>query len=145
MITSFDQWLFCNGIDRPSKEAKELAGKAWDAALLSGDKEDTLWQRQQRLKITNRAWIEIGAIYQSKRALLKKQVTHWIGKFNILRIENQTLCRKIKAVLKRNAELQKYVTDQETLKIVKTLAKETFKTPLLKSKDTVHEREPAKC
>lgn len=60
--------------------------------------EDNLWQRQERLKITNSVWVQIDAIYQSKRAQLKKQVTHWYGKFMIVKAENNRLRAKIRTM-----------------------------------------------
>jgi hypothetical protein len=36
----------------------------------------------------------VASFYQSRRALLKKQVTHWIGKFMICKAENNALRKK---------------------------------------------------
>lgn len=38
----------------------------------------------------------VTSFYQSKRALLKKQVTHWMGKFAIVKHENNILRNKVK-------------------------------------------------
>ena len=38
---------------------------------------------------------DIASFYQSKRAKLKKQVTHWIGKFMICKAENNALRNKL--------------------------------------------------
>jgi chromosome segregation ATPase len=38
----------------------------------------------------------VTSFYQSKRALLKKQVTHWMGKFSIVKHENNNLRQKNK-------------------------------------------------
>ena len=37
----------------------------------------------------------VTSFYQSKRAKVKKQITHWIGKFRIVKAENHTLRKKI--------------------------------------------------
>lgn len=60
--------------------------------------EDNLLQRQERLNITNRIWTEVQAAYQSKRDQLKKQVTHWYGKFMIVKQENNRLRAKIRTM-----------------------------------------------
>lgn len=47
----------------------------------------------------------VASFYQSKRAQLKKQVTHWYGKFMICKAENNKIRSINKAITKRNAEL----------------------------------------
>ncbi len=43
--------------------------------------------------------------FQSKRAQLKKQVTHWIGKFMVVKAENNRLRQYNRAALARKNEL----------------------------------------
>jgi hypothetical protein len=40
----------------------------------------------------------IASFYQGKRAMLKKQVTHWIGKFMIVKHENNRLREKVRSL-----------------------------------------------
>jgi hypothetical protein len=58
----------------------------------------------------------VTSFYQSKRAKLKKQVTHWIGKFmivknenNVTRQKNKHLCRMIKSYRDSEIQLQREV------------------------------------
>lgn len=46
----------------------------------------------------------VTSFYQSKRAQVKKQLTHWIGKFAIVKAENNVLRKK-------NKELSQCLTD----------------------------------
>jgi hypothetical protein len=39
----------------------------------------------------------VTSFYQSKRAILKKQLTHWIGKFMIVKAENNRIRQLLKA------------------------------------------------
>lgn len=47
----------------------------------------------------------ITSFYQSKRSRIKKQLTHWIGKFAIVTAENNKLRSINKAITNRNTEL----------------------------------------
>jgi hypothetical protein len=46
----------------------------------------------------------VTSFYQSKRALLKKQVTHWMGKFAIVKHENNVLRNKIRRLADAGAD-----------------------------------------
>jgi hypothetical protein len=59
----------------------------------------------------------VASFYQSKRAHLKKQVTHWIGKFmicknenNVIRQKNKDLCALVRNYRDTEVELQRELT-----------------------------------
>ena len=65
---------------------------------------------------------EVMSFYQSKRAKLKKQLTHWIVKFMIVKAENNKLRRINFAITKRNSELIAQLIKHEAREFVKTLS-----------------------
>jgi hypothetical protein len=53
----------------------------------------------------NTLYNEIYALYQSKTARLKKQVTHWMGKFMIVKAENNRIRSINRKTTNINADL----------------------------------------
>ncbi len=113
----------------------------WDAA----EREDYVANMETYVNLTD-------AAYQSKRAKLKKAMTHWIGKFMIVKAENNKLRSVNKAITKRNTELQDYMVKHEVGKLVKrigagdinTVEKDVILYPL-ELQSPVHDKEPIKC
>ncbi len=86
------------------------AEKLWDTARNG----DYLIEMQEYVRLTE-------ASYQSKRDKLKKWVTHWMGKFMIVKAENNKLRSMNKALIKRINQLHKYMVKQEVKEFVKTV------------------------
>ncbi len=58
--------------------------------------DDNEWRKKEREKIFDEVCTNVLSLFQSKRAHLKKQVTHWYGKFMIVKAENNQLRKKIR-------------------------------------------------
>ncbi len=52
---------------------------------------DKLQEALDDVKVMESLYNEIGSLFQSKKDRLKKQVTHWTGKFMIVKAENNRL------------------------------------------------------
>ncbi len=70
-------------------------------------------KKENGLYVTNDIDKSNESFYQSKRAKLKKQVTHWMGKFSIVKQENNRLREINKALGKRTKHLREYITQKE--------------------------------
>jgi len=80
---TFEDWLKQSCFQNITQEAEDLARSAYRYA-----------ERRASLKEVEIAVALTESGYQSKRAKLKKQVTHFIGKFNIVKAENNALRKK---------------------------------------------------
>ncbi len=56
------------------------------------------WREAEKAKILDQVWQNVVSLFQSKRDHLKKQVTHWYGKFMIVKAENNKLRAKIRTM-----------------------------------------------
>ncbi len=105
-------------------------GRIWNAA-----KQDTIAFVDIEINKAN-------SFYQKKRDMLKKQVTHWIGKYMIVKTENNTLRRQVKRSGKCIAEL---LTELRFLRQEVNRGRKVLGISDLKSVNTIHEREPIQC
>jgi phage host-nuclease inhibitor protein Gam len=128
----FEQWLKINCFQEPTPEAIELARSAW----ITAKRDDYVTEMEEYVKLTE-------ASYQSKRAKLKKQITHFIGKFMIVKTENNRLRTLVKNAKKsidtlqrENMRLQALVNDKDYI-VEKQLRQEY--------KDSSLAKEPIKC
>lgn len=82
----------------------------------------TAWQAAQGEQVTLES-----SFYQSKRAKLKKQVTHWMGKFMICKAENNEIRKKNRMLgvlveqlreesTQRQIQLDKLIIEVESIK-----------------------------
>ncbi len=135
---NFEQYMkgYRPEIKLGTKEYYDLE-MTWKAAK----RDDYIEEMETYVKITE-------ASYQSKRAKLKKWVTHWMGKFMIVKAENNELRKLVsinKILTKRNNELQEYIATTTSFngngKVVKVAENAT----VLEVKETVHEKVPAQC
>ena len=88
------------------------------------------------------------SFYQSKRAQLKKKVTHWIGKFMIVKAENNQLRTKISKLARENERLMEAIIKAEIKEYVKIVGRGSGFMPfpgVTESKNTVHKKEPMAC
>ncbi len=99
---TFEQWLKQSCFQCPPKEAEDLARRAWRHA----EHNASMAEVDIAIRLTE-------ATYQSKRAKLKKQVTHWMGKFSIVKQENNRLREINKALVNRTKHLREYITQKE--------------------------------
>jgi hypothetical protein len=120
MLTFGEWWnnggYLYNENARTAEEVKEDHRKVWNAAK----REDNVTEMEEYVKLTE-------ASYQSKRAKLKKAITHWIGKFMIVKAENNRLRRMNIAITKRNSELKEYMVKQEIEKYVTVIGKQPLR------------------
>lgn len=90
----FEQWWKDGGYLYKERltalEVKNDYNKVWDKARLHGIAEAK--------ENYDHGLESITSFYQSKRAQLKKQLTHWYGKFTILKAENNKLRAKVKTM-----------------------------------------------
>ncbi len=107
----FEDWLKFTAFSKPpTEEARELARMAWRAA--------------EHNKCRTEVEIAVELIrsgYQKKRTQLKKQLTHFIGKFSIVTAENNKLRSMNKAITKRNHQLREYMIKAELTKHIKKI------------------------
>ncbi len=94
----------------------------------------------------------VESAYQAKRDKLKKWVTHWMGKFMIVKAENNKLRNMNKALVKRNGELQDYMVKAEIGKYVENMGDKVVVLTTavgasrpLEVQPIKHEKEPMKC
>lgn len=80
----------------------------------------------------------VTSFYQSKRAKLKKQLTHWIGKFSIIKQENNVLRRKL-------LKAQCLVCMYEHIGYGKDVGKDTLKDVVKQVERAVHTKETIQC
>jgi hypothetical protein len=80
----------------------------------------------------------ITSFYQSKRSKLKKQLTHWIGKFSIIKQENNVLRRKL-------LKAQCLVCMYEHVGYGKEVDKAVLQDAVKKIERAVHTKEPLQC
>jgi hypothetical protein len=80
----------------------------------------------------------VTSFYQSKRAKLKKQLTHWIGKFSIIKQENNVLRRRL-------IKAQCLVCMYENVGYGKAIPKGTLQDAVQKVERAVHTKEPIQC
>ncbi len=118
-----------------SHEDYYKCGLMWNTARLDGIKES---KDNYDLGLGH-----ITSFYQSKRAQLKKQVTHWIGKFMIVKAENNRLRIMNKALLRDKEMLRQYAMKIEAGQYPVTIG--NHKRHLQDLERTVHEKEPIKC
>ena len=131
---TFNTWLKESCFRQPTQEAEALARSAWNRA------EHNIASKEVEMAVEL-----IRASYQSKRVQLKKQVTHWVGKFMIVKAENNSL-RKVlarslninKALVKKNNE---YMVKHGVGKHIRAIDIK----PIREAKNTVYEKEPIKC
>lgn len=79
---------------------------------------------------------EVMSFYQSKRAGLKKQLTHWIGKFMIVKQENNRLRMKLR---KAEGYIEYYRSEILHGRLTGMTAEE------IKTGTDIEVREPIKC
>jgi hypothetical protein len=85
------------------------------------------------------------SFYQSKRAMLKKQVTHWIGKFAIVKHENNRLREKASKDSETIEKLRKHIrrlTDITNWKVADIVEK-NYEVAQAKIKE--YTKEPVEC
>jgi regulator of replication initiation timing len=70
------------------------------------DKPDEVQDALDNVEHMNTLYNEIYSVFQSKTARLKKQVTHWMGKFMVVKMENNKLRAVNRKIVKLNMELQ---------------------------------------
>ncbi len=126
-------------------------GRTWNAARLDGIKES---KENYDLGLGH-----ITSFYQSKRDHLKKKATHWIGKFMIVKAENNRIRIINKAFSNEITELRRHITElniayeASAIEFVEIVARfkpqghieVVGKDAVQKVEKTVHEKEPCKC